>query len=363
MKLRFSLAVIGCLVASSLSADVSTDIKNTFAEGSVSGDIVLYGEQQNNSGANKNAGFTMGSVGLGYQTGDFHGFKAAAGFRANHDFTEVEDGDYGTGNYPTALMHTANISYANDYFSLTLGRQEVDLEWMGDFHEALVGVITSIPDTTIVLGHSQRKATADFDAVLESFEDLGEHGANVLDVKYEGVKGLVLNGYYYNVKDIADFYGAKVDYDTDMFGVTAHYANSSEKVTGTDDGSIIHTELRGNFSGVGLNLGYITTDKDGAIGSMETAGDNINPLEDGNQVYATDADTIYLGVGYELDKLALNAMYGRTKYSSDKENEINVAAEYGVTDEFVLGAIFVNVDAQNGDDDYNKFTFTANYTF
>ncbi len=56
-------------------------------------------------------------------------------------------------------------------------------------------------------------------------------------------------------------------------------------------------------------------------------------------------------------------MYGRTKYSSNKENEINVGAEYGVTDEFVVGAIFVNVDAQDGDDDYKKLTFTARYTF
>ena len=92
---------------------------------------------------------------------------------------------------------------------------------------------------------------------------------------------------------------------------------------------------------------------------MDVAGDNINPLEEGNQ----DANTIYFGVGYELDKLALNAMYGRTKYSSNKENEINVGAEYGVTDEFVVGAIFVNVDAQDGDDDYKKLTFTARYTF
>ncbi|MDA7848120.1 hypothetical protein N8972_01385 [Sulfurospirillum sp.] len=217
----------------------------------------------------------MGSIGLGYEIGDY------------------EDGN---ANYPTALMHTANISCVNDYFSLTLGRQEIDLEWMRDFHEAYVGVITALPDTTIVVGHSQRKATADYNAVLETFADTGEHGA-------------------------------KVDYDTDMFGLTAHYAISNEKVTRTTD------------------------------------GDNINPLEDSNQVYEADANTIYFGVGYELDKLALNAMYGQTKYSSDKENEINVLAEYGISDEFVVGAIFVNVDAQDGDDDYNKFTFTANYTF
>ena len=364
MKLSFSFVALSCLLASSLSADMSTNIKKAFTDGKVSGDIVLYGEQQNNSGINNDSGFTMGSIGLGYETIDYNGLKVSLAFRGNHDFSEIEDGDYNNIDQPTAILHTANISYTNKYITLILGRQEIDLEWMEDFHEAYVGVINAIPDTTITLGHTDRIAVADIDAPLEKFSKInGSNGANVLDLKYEGIKNLALNTYYYNVPDIADWYGIKIDYNTDMFGGTIHYAGSDEDVSTTDNGSILAAEVRSSFNKFDLNLGYISTDKDAGIGSMDTVGDNINPLEDGNQVYQSDANTMYLGVGYKLDKLALNAMYGRTKYNSDNENEINIGAEYGINDDFSVGAIFINVDAENSDDDYNKLSFTANYTF
>ncbi len=364
MNKTLCIAVVGCFFAPTLSADSVRDIKHAFSEGLVEGDVVLYGEKQNNSGANRNAGFAMGSVGLGYETAAFHGIKAALGFRGNHDISEVESGDYADDGQPSALLHTANISYTNEYYSLTLGRQEIDLEWMGDFHEAYVAAITAIPDATIVIGHTDRKAAADADAPLEKFAKVNAgKGANVFDIKYEGIEGLALNGYYYNAKDLADWFGAKVDYDADMFGTTLHYANSNEKVA-ADDGSVLAAELRGTFEGFALNLGYIKTDKDGAIGSMDAIGDNINPLEDGNRVYATDAKTIYLGVSYEIANVALTAMYGNSDYESNKhEKEINIGAEYSYKDELTLRAFFVNVNADDSDDDYNKLTLTATYSF
>lgn len=365
MKLSFSLVSLSCLLASSLNADVSTDLKEAFANGKISGDVVLYGEQQNNSGSNPNEGFTMGSVGLGYETADFNGFKAALGFRGNHEISEVEDNDYDNADQPSAILHTANISYANKYVTLTLGRQEIDLEWMGDFHEAYVGVITAIPDTTITIAHSDRVAVADADGALEKFHEFSsDNGINVFDVKYEGIEGLALNAYYYNAQDVADWYGAKVDYDTDMFGGTLHYATSSEDVAGADNGSIMVVEARGNFSGFALNLGYISTDKDAGAGSMVAAeSDNISPFEDGNYVYDADANTYYLGVGYEINSLTLSALYGSTDYGSDSEDELNIAAEYGITDELSVGVVFVNVNAEISDDDYNRFSFTASYAF
>jgi hypothetical protein len=234
---------------------------------------------------------------------------------------------------------------------------------MGDFHEAVVASIIAIPDTTIVLGYSQRKATADADAGLEDFTKFnGTKGAYVLDAKYEGINGLVLNPYFYNVPDLANWYGIKADYDTDAFGVTGHISATNEDVS-TNDGQIIHLEARTNLFGFGINTGYITTDKDGAIGSMEAIGDNINPLEDGNQVYVADADTGYIGVSYDLSGFELGAIYGETKYANNKEKEINLTAGYGVTENFAVGVLFVDVSAENSNDDYTKVALTLEYTF
>jgi hypothetical protein len=357
MKL-LHLTAASLLLSSSMFANDSLDtsIKN----GTVSGDITLYGEKQNNSNAT-DSGFTSGSIGLSYETADFNGFKASVGFRGNHDFSEVEDGDYGTED-TKALVHTANISYANDIGNITIGRQEIDLEWMGDFHEAAVVGITAVPDTSITLGFTQRIATADADAELESFDKVnGDKGAYVLDVKYEGVEGLVLNPYYYKAEDVANWYGLKADYDTEVFGLTGHIAQSSED-TSSNDGQIMHLEARTSIEGLGLNAGYITTDKDAGIGSMDTTGDNINSLEEGNQVYVADADTTYLGLSYELAGVELGSIYGQTKYAQDKEKELNITADYGITDNLSTGLLFVDVDAQ-GNADYNKLTATVEYSF
>jgi len=360
---KISLIAASLLLASNLVA-AENSFDSAIKAGSVSGDITLHGETQSNSGSNADAGFTMGSIGLGYETGDFHGFKASVGFRANHDFSEEEEGDYDGGNDDTkALLHTANISYTNDYIGLTVGRQEIDLEWMGDFHEAIVLGVTAIPDTTVVLGYSNRLAVADADAVLEKFEKFNEDdGAYVLDVKYEGIKGLVVNPYYYDADNVASWYGLKADFDNDVFGITAHAAKSSEDGN-ADDGQILHFEGRTNLSGLDLGLGYISTDNEAGIGSMDTLGDNINPFEDGNQVYETDADTAYINLAYEVNGIELGALYGQTDYEDAKEKELNITVDYGITDNLSIGALYVDVAAEDSDDDYNRFAVTLEYSF
>ena len=359
MKKMLSMAAIAALMSSSV---VANELSEALKNGTVGADVTLYTERTNDNN-NADSGYTNGSLGLGYETGEYKGFKLSAGFRANSDFAEVEDGDFG-GDDTKALLHTANISYTSKYVDFILGRQEIDLEWMSDFHEAYVGVFKPMDTLTIVAGYSDKIAVADVDAELEDFSKFnGSDGAYVLDAKYEGLKGLVLNTYYYSANNIADWYGAKVDYDTDMFGATAHYASSNEDVAGVDDGSILHVEARGTFADFALNIGYITTDSDTGAGSMASVGENINPFEDGDKTYDSDANTYYIGAGYTIAGVELGALYGQSTYGTtdDKWKEFNFSVDYGVTDELSLGALYVNVDDTS--DEYNRFSFTAAYAF
>lgn len=358
---KISLIAASLVFATGLAAQNSFD--KAVAGGTVSGDVTLYGERVSPDQGD-DAGFTMGSIGLGYETADYNGFKASVGARANHDFSEKNDGDYDGGEDVKSIFHTANISYANDMFGLTIGRQEIDLEWMGDFHEAVVAGITAIPDTTVVLGYSNRMGVADADAVLEDFAKIGEDGAYVIDAKYEGIEGLVVNPYYYNADDVASWYGLKGDYDTDMFGVTAHIASSSEDAAGADDGQVIHFEARGSVSGIDLAAGYITTDEDAGVGSMAAVGDNIDPTEEiGDAIYAADADTFYLSVGTEVSGIGLGAMYAKTDYANSEAQEINLAVDYGVTENLSVGALYINVEDDNAIGDFDKISLTVEYSF
>lgn len=364
-KTVMSLAAMTFLSTSALQADDATSIEEAFKSGATSGDVTLYGERVNNNGETPDSGFSMGSIGLGFESGSYKNFKVSVAFRANHDFNEKEESDYSDGTEPDAIMSVANISYENDMLALILGRQEMDIEWMGDFHEAYTGVLKLIPDTEITLSHSDRIAVADPDAPLEDFERVNSNeGLNVIDVKYEGIKDTVFNAYYYHAEDTANWYGVKADYDSDIFGVTAHYAKSNEKVADTNNGSIAHLETRAAFVGVSLSAGYIKTDKDGAIGSMNMVGDNVNPLEEGNQVYEADADTYYAGISYEILGVSLGAIYGNSDYSDNKdESEINITAKYAFNDAFSVSGLYAGVDADEGSDDYDKFTLTLVYNF
>lgn len=361
---KISVAASGLLLSGTLMAE-GLNIEEAFKNGKINGDITLYSENVSNSGSNKDSGFSNGSVGLNFKTQSFDGFKVSLGFRANHKFSEKEDGDYSDGSDPKAVMSIANISYENENIDIIAGRQEVDLEWMGDFHEAVVGVIKTIPDTTITLGHTNRKMEVKADEALARMERINsDKGASVIDVKYEGIQGLAINPYYYKTKEIAQWYGVKIDFDTEDFGITAHSAKSSEKVAGADDGAISHLELRGNVSALNLAAGYITTDKNGAIGSMDAIGDNINPLEDGNQVYASNADTTYLSAALEINGVALSAIYGTTDYGTNSnEKELDITAEYAIADNLSLSAVYVDVYAQSADDDYDKLALTLAYSF
>ncbi|MDZ7818948.1 MAG: Opr family porin [Aliarcobacter sp.] len=226
---------------------------------------------------------------------------------------------------------------------------------MGDYHEAVVAAITAIPDTTVVLGYTDRKAESGIDLSEDFHEFNGNKGAYVIDVKYTGLEGIEFNPYYYSAPDVADWYGLKTTFTADMFGVLAHYAISSEDTQ--DDGSIGHLELNTSLAGISAAFGYIKTDKDTGAGSMLAAeGDNISPFEDGNQVYEADARTIYGSLGYTIADLELGVLYGQSTYGSsdDKEKELNLTATYPITESLAASILYGDVTAELSDGDYNK---------
>ena len=259
-------------------------------------------------------------------------------------------------------MTEAYAQYSNDVVTAMIGRQAIDLEWMGDFHEAAVVAVTAVPDTTIVLGYTQKVAVAGVDETSESFEKVnGNNGAYVLDVKYAGLEGIEFNPYAYSAPDLADWYGLKATFTADMFGAVAHYAVSSEDTQ--DDGSIGHVELSTTVSDFTAALGYIKTDKDVGAGYMSAVGDNISPFEDGNYVYAADASTIYGSLGYTLAGVELGALYGQTEYADDKEKELNLTVGYSFTESLAASVLYADIDANSSSDDYNKVLANVEYTF
>ena len=358
---KISLVACGVLLSSSMAFGADT-IDSAFKEGKVSGSLSLYGQSIDNKSTTDEA-FSSGAISLAFETASLYGFSAKAGFIGVHVFDEKNNTDADI-IASKALMTEAYGQYSNDAVTVMVGRQAIDLEWMGDFHEAAVVAVTAIPDTTIVLGYTQKMAVAGVDEVSERFEKVnGDKGAYVLDVKYAGLEGVEFNPYAYSAPDLADWYGLKATFTADMFGAVAHYAASNEDVIGTEDGSIGHVELNTTISDFTAALGYIKTDKDGGAGSMPAVGDNISPFEDGNYVYDVDARTVYGSVGYSIAGVDLGALYGQTKYVDDKEKELNLTVGYSFTESLAASLLYADIDADSSSDDYNKVLASVEYTF
>ena len=225
-----SLVACGLLLSSSVVFGAET-IDSAFKEGKVSGSLGLYGEKYDHKGVTEDdTGFGNGQATVAFETASFYGLSAKAEFKGNLDLGEVSNGDRETGApfENNSLMTEAYIKYSMEGLSISAGRQAVDLEWLGDYHEAVVAAITAIPDTTVVLGYTQRKAESGIDLSEDFHEFNGNKGAYVIDVKYAGLEGVEFNPYAYSAPDVADWYGLKTTFTADMFGAVAHYAISSE---------------------------------------------------------------------------------------------------------------------------------------
>jgi hypothetical protein len=276
----------------------ANSIDEAFKSGTVSGTLTAYGLVHDGKGGELDSDGGYTNAALAYETGSFMGLSAKMGFIGGHAFGDGElEND--------ALMTEAYVKYATDGFALSVGRQAIDLEWLGDYNESVVAAITAIPNTTIVLGYVDRQAAADEDEI-GTFGEITEDGAYVADIKYSGIEGVELNPYFYSAVDVADFYGLKAGFSTDTFGVIAQYAASSEE-TGPD-GSIANFEISTGIADLSLAAGYITTDSEGGVGSIAAYGDNVTPFDNGDDNYETDADTVYGSAEYSIGYIYIKVL-------------------------------------------------------
>jgi hypothetical protein len=338
---RLSLVTSGLLLSSTLA--FSADAK-------VSGSVMAYTYMEDN------ADLTTVSSSLSAEKTLAKNISA----KLSYNTTSVVDADDRSGIAVESLLSEANVTYATKDFALTLGRQAIDLEWMGDYHEAAVGSISSIPDTSIVLGLSKKNAAIDEDESSTFSNTNTDKGAYVLDVKYSGVKGLELNPYFYTAADVASYYGLKATYTDDMFGAMAHFAASSEDVATTEDGSLMALELSTSVSEVSLSAGYISTDKEGGLASLSSFGDNYSPFDDGSNLGGVDSSAYYLTAGTSVSGIDIGGLYGVVDYGSSEDKEFNLSLGYSITDSLAASALYVDI---SGDTEKDYASLSLAYSF
>lgn len=346
--------------------------------GITSGELSVYGVSVNNKTA-QDSGYTVGSIYLNYSTDELNGFKGNFGVRANHLFGEKYDNDYwGNTKKVRAVVTEANISYANDMATVIAGRQPIDLEWIGDYHDAVVGIL-GYDKLTLIAGYTNRQMVADPDGPLSEMEKFNaSRGAYVLDASYALSDEVSVGAYFMNASKLFSATGGFVSANLAGLEATAKYAQTNEKVDGEANGKIYALDLSYTIEDmVTLGGGYIKSGKKNGAGSLPALGDNINPFEDGNKVYgldddanATDAKTWYLNSSTEVAGFGLGALYGETKYinqkngnAREKEKELNLFVDKEVYTNLTASVIYADVKTHDKDDRYNYISLQLAYSF
>ncbi len=245
-------------------------------------------------------------------------------------------------------MNIANVSYASDKYTVIAGKQAIDLEWIEDYHEAVVGVVTAIPNATIIVGHTERKTGSANDASLAEFSKIGTKGANVVDVTYSINETTKVNGYYMDAPELFSAIGGKVSTEVSGLGITGKYAQSNED-TSSADGKIMALDLTYKVGEIGLNAGYIKTGKDNGIGSLSALGDKISPADTGSAAYGIDAKTMYVGASTSVAGFDLGALYAATNASIDSK-ELNLSVGKELAKNFKAKALYANINADDSSD-------------
>lgn len=371
---NLSMVTTLLLFSSSVTFADTNSISEALTSGKTTGAFDIYTTSTNGKSGVTDSGYTSGGLTLSYETANYNGLSGKVTFLGVGKIDEKSNGDFKNKIASNSILSEANITYSQDLFSFTVGRQEIDLEWLADYNEGVVLTTTAIPNSTLVLAYVDKRAVAKIDEVSSKFSEAnGSSGLYVIDGKYAVSDSLELNPYYYTTPNVANFYGLKASYSTDLYGIVAQYAKSNEKVSGTKDGSVFNAELSTVLNGVTLIGGYIKTDKKGGAGSISSFNDNISPFEEGNYIYAgastsVNEETYYASIAYVIKDIELSALYGKTKYDTsttkgENEKELDLSASYSFTNELSASLLYVDVKANSSTNDYNKVVATLTYSF
>ena len=261
--LKISLVTAVVLgMGSSVSADALSD---AFKDAKVSGEIRSMYIKKNSDATGADADGSAIGGNLGYETGDFYGFKAKVALYTTNKLT---GSDSSGSSEPSKLSNTALLDGADGYTILgeaylqytyentvfKAGRQRLDSPLAGaddsriipNLFEAYLVMNTDLPDTTLIAVHATKMSGWDSVGDITKFESTSKaagasynKGTTVFGAINSSIKDLTLQAWYYRAHDVAD--GIYVDgayslkTDDIAFNFAAQYWNIESQNELDDD--------------------------------------------------------------------------------------------------------------------------------
>ena len=377
-KIKLSLVAMAAISISTLSS--ANTLSEALSNGKTTGDVSVTYEsrkQDNEIGTYySDTAYSVGSIGINYETATFNNFSANIGFRVyNVLYEEDEKGAGGKGDASERFyqvdgknkntdLEKAYIAYDLDNVHVKLGRQVISTEWINKTQDALRANAT-FGGSTLEFIHSRRHGrvtSRDHRPLVEI--NPGNGGLYKLDFAQKFNDSVSAKAYYVTASKLKDIQGGKINLKIGDVTTMAHYAATKEDVAGVKDSNILELKASTSFAGYSATLGYVKTDKDAAFNHI--AGETIIPFEEGDQMYLKDAQTTYAMVSKNVSGVSLTGLYGVTKYGAYSKSEFDLWAGYEVAKNLNLN-IGYTITAEDSDDagttDLNQLNFTLAYKF
>ena len=324
---------------------------------------------------------------LHIETPRFRGLSVGASFYTSH--TLGDDDNRGlvplrgeSSSYSILGEAYLNALYGNSM--LKIGRQEIetpfiqrdDIGMIPNTFEAIVLLNKDIKDTTITLAQVEKMAGVDAEVVDKFSPVNGDKNIQTLGVTYEGLKNLVLSGWYYNIEDgeIDKITYLEANYETSSngmgYGLGLQYAKQGYSEGQT--AKVMSATLSSTFESMGLTLATAyTKTKDNA----STSGFGGGPFFS-NSEYLTidsagkDGKALWYGCEWDANEVGLKGIslaLGKIVLENEakkKSTEVDFVASYEFNDNLEFHLIASDLKGKNVEEDEAKHLRAfVNYNF
>lgn len=372
-RLRIALA----LCISSLYGYDSLD--EALKNGVTKGDVIFYGDWVHKSsdslapsgsygknlatyGYLGNLGYLLGSVRLGYTSGFYKNVRASISFASSFSFYNQHNNlniGYSSGRLDSqadffdgneASLGESFVEYFDGDTSVKAGRIAINNEWSNMLSDGIWIRNKSIDKLLLEGFWVANSGRIDY-FQMTNFRQLNtknSSGVMNLGAKYYVFDELLaIKAYSYFAPGMFYAFGSRIssDYRGEKlrFGAQAGATYSFEMLRPHDAYALDLSAYVGLSEVLNFKLGYVRTDKDSGLGSLNLMGDNLLPFFTWGgkalRIY-NDANLFYGTLSSKIKRFSFFLTYATTSFSGlqgySRQNEIDFSTEVGVTENIFL---------------------------
>jgi len=346
------------------------------------GGYIRFGYQHDDK---SNTDLALGGK-LHIETKAWNGISAGASFYTTNTLGQHDGAGYpffDGNNHSYSILGEAYLLGQWGDTTLKMGRQEIDTPFadtddigmIPDTYEAAVLINKDIADTTIILAQLQKGAGVDFDKPSKFTKINDSNNVQTLGVIYEGIEGLAISGWYYNLKDfeINSIVYADVNYEGESNGfsyaVGAQYASQNYSTSGADAALVYGVSASAGYAGITLGTAYNKSNDNAASngfggGPFFTSSNFMTLAEAG-----ADGEALLLSIEWDASDAGLDGLtlsVGKltlTDASGTDTDELDVGVSYAFNDNLSIDAFYSDIDDKINTDTFKNTRIFANYTF